>query len=892
MLNNPALIDQKTNTMEFRVIITKCEQPPTSASFDQLQDYLKSLKVPPRILASLVQGRPGILKSNLSYQEAITISDRLLDFGFNTLIDPPVEPKERVAPLKPAAQPKPKASPEPKTALAAGPELKPTSHTQPKMQSQPNKTGVKAVSQALAPAPTPTTTPVVKPAATRPTTKPVKHKPRKAPVMPIRTSVETIKRPPQLTETPPASGNSDADSVRGFFKPLSRTASFQVAQDKPSLKFRALAATSLLLPFVYYTLLLAIAVMPIVLWTTIISLDRFLFALAVLIAIPISLAALAITAALATPLFLSRQNSTDTIPINPKHEPKLFMLLAAIGKICGLEPPKRMELTAQPQLSVNLEGRWRQLWQKKPSTSILRMGLPNTHVMSLREFVATLAGQLSKLASEDRARSYQLVACSKQWLHDLCQKQQLLLERIKKRLVGSPWLERGAHAIVHALNTCYQKTKDWGEQAHHKIEHALAVNDPNTVPLQQLFTTANGCKQLSNLEFMIEQSYRDAITVIESTEANDYYPTSIGALCRHLLDSNHHPKTVLPSEMILTQIEFSSLLVYMSEYTQASTKQLYEQMGLTIATEDLRPVEQLLEAKEQQRNADQASHNYFSEWLQADQLWQLEPEQFKNIKTLQDAKQKLNDSIAQIRHFTPERAAMIQNLRTVQLQLSELLAAQKIATAKSPYPFQRNQDPGSRLGREIASKTARVTDLTTTLKQHNAAMGTRLALGLQLNKKQRKYALKLLQVLQAIGKASDKVQQLIQLSDELHLLNLNKPKIPSQQFQLHLRNGEKAVDDAIKSIAKRLRQCPYDFIDNRYPSLYTLLEKQFDRARDKQGDLSLEKKASITLGVLRQCYPKICRLAANIAVQTEVQLKAEKIKIVSVNIGPSKSATP
>ncbi|GAB1266339.1 hypothetical protein [Aurantivibrio infirmus] len=77
--------------MQFSVIIEGpiSRATPSEESLSELERYLKSLKRSPEFIEQLKSGTPQVVKENLTYKQAEVISDRLMEFGLDSVIDPP-----------------------------------------------------------------------------------------------------------------------------------------------------------------------------------------------------------------------------------------------------------------------------------------------------------------------------------------------------------------------------------------------------------------------------------------------------------------------------------------------------------------------------------------------------------------------------------------------------------------------------------------------------------------------------------------------------------------------------------------------------------------------------------------------------------------------------------
>lgn len=81
--------------MQFSVIVEGpiSRAAPSEEALSELERYLKSLKRSPEFIEQLKSGTPQIVKEKLTYKQAEVISDRLMEFGLESVIDPPTKPE-------------------------------------------------------------------------------------------------------------------------------------------------------------------------------------------------------------------------------------------------------------------------------------------------------------------------------------------------------------------------------------------------------------------------------------------------------------------------------------------------------------------------------------------------------------------------------------------------------------------------------------------------------------------------------------------------------------------------------------------------------------------------------------------------------------------------------
>ena len=58
----------------------------TEDAVAELERYLLSAQISPKVLESIQPGKPHVLKKELSYKQAVDLSDRLIDFGLESEI--------------------------------------------------------------------------------------------------------------------------------------------------------------------------------------------------------------------------------------------------------------------------------------------------------------------------------------------------------------------------------------------------------------------------------------------------------------------------------------------------------------------------------------------------------------------------------------------------------------------------------------------------------------------------------------------------------------------------------------------------------------------------------------------------------------------------------------
>jgi len=83
--------------MQFSVIVEGpiSHAAPSEEALSELERYLTSLKRSPEFIEQLKSGTPQIVKEKLTYKQAEVISDRLMEFGLESIIDPPKKTDQR-----------------------------------------------------------------------------------------------------------------------------------------------------------------------------------------------------------------------------------------------------------------------------------------------------------------------------------------------------------------------------------------------------------------------------------------------------------------------------------------------------------------------------------------------------------------------------------------------------------------------------------------------------------------------------------------------------------------------------------------------------------------------------------------------------------------------------
>ena len=86
--------------MQFSVIVEGPMDSNASSedSLLELERFLRASEIPTQTLKDLKQGQSKVVRNKLSYEQAVSISDRLMDLGLESFIDPPPKPEPSAPP--------------------------------------------------------------------------------------------------------------------------------------------------------------------------------------------------------------------------------------------------------------------------------------------------------------------------------------------------------------------------------------------------------------------------------------------------------------------------------------------------------------------------------------------------------------------------------------------------------------------------------------------------------------------------------------------------------------------------------------------------------------------------------------------------------------------------
>ncbi len=888
--------------MQFSVIVEGPSEgePASEDSLLELERFLLASDISPQILKRLKQGQPQILKNRLSYDQAVSISDRLMDLGLESIIDPPTKPEANNAQKKAAkvtrlnpnnSDPKKHGSNKGLLAQTPKPNIK-----KPSLAVVKNSSDTKSLKKTLGAGEKkrPPMAKIAMPPATPKQAKP------STPLTTQKKAAATKQEKPQTNNQKNVSASSNlskaAAEIKALFH-LPKTGAIEITIPRSvRIKFILIATLSVAIPVVYSAIWLTLFYLSIsfsiFLYATIASYSTALGVISA--AIPTLL--LSICFALTNlPLLPRNQKSTVRLALKAKDEPKLFMLATAIAKVFKAPAPTTITMDASAHTRAKQRcglKNFLQLNKVLEGEIELSIGSVLIQNLSIRDFSALIAKEIGVYAHPQLRRPNWII--------------QYAINRVQQIKTPHPTFEsalRGLNEKVKLgfIQSLLAKTAQVGAKLQalccSYFEHAenlLKFSSGSVSPVSTKYLQA----------FLTEEENRDAIDELLETllhiDANlelslddllgdnskTRLPENLAHYCQHLFEKNNESLSIgkdQPSTGLVRSTQaVRSLLDNTEAYAINLTRQYYQSCGLNLNNLELCSLKALIQQEAKDQKFKQAAVDYFGDWLHPLQFWRPPSESLLPSTDSDTIINRLNNCIARVRYVSPDRQNSLNRYDKLIQQLSELKAAKKVVASGNVFQYQRCVDSAQSLDKDLSVRKAQTKELQDELRQQNAIMGERLALGLLLDKQHKSYSAKLLQALHACSHVSDKVITLVCAIEELNQLLRHNPKNQAQQYQLYLRELTDLVRDTEKNIRRKLIHCPFDLIDRRYSNLAEFISSQqpeHDTLNMKREQLTLVR-AKDTLAALNWGYKQINQRAAYIAAAMENSFGVDTIKKV------------
>lgn len=847
--------------MQFSVVVEGAVdgKVPAEESLAELQRYLRSTSSPQQLVQRLNSGKPFIIKRSLGYEQAVVLSDRLFRFGLETVIDPPIKPEQN----KPsAAQTKKQVNGrtiKARTESTATIKAKPGPQTTKRTPDSPRNIATKSANKVVS----------------------------------IVTPSPASGRTAQVPTTPAAPANylaKAAAEIKSLFRgPQKQPLSMPVSK-AAQLRLLAACCLSALLPIAYFTAL--ISVVGLMMAVAIVGINLFsglpFFMPLLLLPLP-TFMLFTIALVLAMPLFTANSQRSSTIALQAKDEPKLFMLTAALAKLVQTSAPTQIHIVAEPVLRCRHQYTVKDFvaFRKPlPSTNTITIGTSVLHSLSLKTFCALAAVELARYADPTAQRRYAIGHAIIDFLSRAKQPATTLSKLLRhvQQHITSQKLCGGLGRVIHLL--CWVEAAIegyfcWAERLANKLVNAT-IHETQQLQAQLVGTktasrTATTYKQLG-------QAYQQSVEQLILKNTQHRYVDSLADLVeqqfRTIGKKAMAGQATDDDGIIAIDQPMRGLVNNISTYNRTATAEFYGHHGLDMSTLDVYSVEDLYHKKAEDTRLRKVSDHYYGKWFDSNLRWKLPSESALRELNQQTVIDRLNQCIGKIRYLSPDRTNGAATYAKIVKQIVELKAARKVAASGNEFKFQHCTDLSSDLEREINTRLERLKVLKHDLQQQNTAMGERIALGLQLEQKRKNLAMSVFNSLVYFDSVGDKLNVLMQDTEELgHLLQFT-PKKLSRNYELHIKELAERIEESIRSVIKRAQHCPFQYLNKRYSKLAELLSHNISATFTGSPAQRLVNKSKILQKSIARAYQGVSDVAADIGAEMERKFEIEKIKRV------------
>lgn len=585
---------------------------------------------------------------------------------------------------------------------------------------------------------------------------------------------------------------------------------------------------------------------------------------AILLLILPCMALLLFAAALTVPFWPASGQAGERLKSSARGDPRLVMLVSGICKVINAAPPAAIYLIPEPRLMM------------KPSPGALELyvGTPLLACLSIRHLAALIARECGRWSDSRFQPAYALVARLTEWL-----------ETSSRKANGfascRPGAENGEE-LRGLLTTVVERIQDaqilGSKLADWWLTRILALLRHQD-PLADAYEAAilGGAEAgFRRKEKAIQPAWKSALRASLQERHLELLANSLARLTRDRL--NIEAQAPSRTGVIRSGKPAFALLENFEARDEALTSMVYRSHGINPNVQ-LYSVEEIRRRKANTEKLRRIGETYYGPWLQDSQYWLMPGPQLppgNNKKALITA---LNQCIRRIRYLSPDRAQILSRHHKTLDQIVELRAARKLQAAGLKFHFRHCSELSEDLGRELFSRESRMKQGREDLRQQNALMGKRIALGLALDQQNRTITKRLYRALLCLGQLSERTEQMAADLRELAILVEYKPSNLPQSYQAHSKELLSNIATAYRSIRRGLQQCPYDFYDRRFPTLAALFDSKVTASSD-QPEPTLPEKASLLLELFTRAHHHTSELAASYAARMEKGYRIETVKRV------------
>ncbi len=834
----------------------------TEDAVAELERYLLSAHISPKVLEGIEPGKPHILKKELSYEQAVDLSDRLMDFGLESEIHPPTKPE----------------------AVRAENKTKKPTVSQNGNSNNPSdilktKTPINTAQQKAINNQNRDIHNKAKDTITKKTTPPQAAS--------VATTKSTYSQPNKKIER--STLKEQAEEIKSLFRIKKTNISNIEISGLDVLRSYTTALLSIALPTIYIlgTIALAAAgvLSAVILHKVIAGFSIILsFTSIIIVSIPL----LVLACLLSIPFFTKSKISSKKMALTAKDEPRLFMLTAATCKIIGAPTPEKIMISLEGdfhgsfsypkntlfKLNKPLEGR--------PSLTVCASLLNS---LSIRQYCSLVSRELgkqqySKFRRPDAISNIQLNRLKK--IKEKPKSTSAFFSSISNKIPNHKI--KGYFESFSSL----AETMEYLHETYFNFSHQLISrrlkNDSISKRFQCNVLGAESEIPLKQLAAKLEHlsaSRHETIETMTKENESHRYAASLPDLIEHLEDKHNTDKgfKVIDDSLIPKDTRLKTILDNFSKCSALLTKDFYSSHGINLEQAQLLSIDNLLKKESRDAKIEKIASEYFGKWHHGLQVWKLPKEAVLASVDKKHIVAALNNSINKLRYLSPDRSALIEKYYRQLKQLTELRAAKKIRSTGVEYKLTSVPDNTINLDTEITSRETQLHDINTELTQQNSAMGERIALGLLLDEDHQQMTKKLFSALSAISDCASELNNIAADCEELQTLINNTPKRINQHFNLQLKKVKDRIDNDYKILNRKLKKCPFDFIDQRHDSVFSLLNNKVNNTiySTDENKRTLQK-GKVTLTVIATSYKSISDLAANYATRMERLYKIQAIR--------------
>ncbi|MGQ9424720.1 hypothetical protein ACXYTJ_02085 [Gilvimarinus sp. F26214L] len=781
--------------------------------WDELVRYLQSARIRPELITRLRAGKPQVLKNQLSYEQAVTLSDRLADLGLDTTIDPPTKHEARPVQKRSSA-------------------------------TRPGTTSRHATSAGNPPR--------------RSTQEAGNGRPA-----PGKSANTPGKRPLSNHSVAAAS-----DYIKSLFK-LPPKGDLQVKRPVAArLRLWFSCLRSLLNPATLVSgliiMLLAVSGGLWVLRGALTDLSPLLGTLFLPVPVLAMLASLGFIALLVWP---RKSRPPARLSVKTKEDPQLVVLVAAICKLLNAPVPAGIYLTPEPELRARLRSSPGQLLAlRKPLAPQvdLYLGMPLVAALSISELGALIARECGRYGPETDRRPYGLMTAVAMGLRSYGSARIDRIQEFRAKLStqGVGGVLRKLLSLVEGLEELRIRSVRAQEA---RITRRLSERDPIANGYQGLVFGSEQ-RMLREKIRSVEAAWLEALQdMLQRTSSEPLVDSLSSYVGSRTLPSNTSAKPTAPAAtgVLRSDRPAHSLVSEFSRRDTLITRSVYQAHGLDLSR--LMPLDALQRRQDNQARLRAVARDYFVGWFHPSQFWDLPAESELVVSDRRQQIQKLEQCIAQLRNLLPDRPQALSRYERLRKQFVELSAAKKITLAGVRFRYQHNGENPSDPGRETSLLEPKLREKGEELRHQNRLMGERLCRALSLDTANRATGGRILTTLREFSRIAQRAGKLATDLEELAIVQSYLTKDAPKNLELHARELTAKIANDYAVIARRLQHCPYGFYDRRFPTLHDLLQQ---RLQSVNAQLA-QDKARTLLALLSEAHEHCSQMAAGYAARLE-----------------------